>query len=48
MRGSMPGSFTPGEALSLKGGTEDSWPVEDIEGPIIISGKTQKRRKLQL
>lgn len=27
--GSMPGSFTPGDAPSLTGGTEDSWPDEE-------------------
>lgn len=47
MKGSMPGSFTPGEALSLKGGTEDSWPVENIEGgrSNYNSGKTQTKKQ---
>lgn len=32
MGASMPGSFTPGEAPSLKGGIEDSWPNKDMKG----------------
>jgi len=30
MGGSMPGSFIPGDAASLAGGSKDSWPGEEL------------------
>lgn len=47
MGGSMPDSFIPGEAPSLTGATEDSWPEQDwgsspIHTVIKITAQTEK------
>ena len=35
----MPGSFTPGEASSLRGGSDDSWPEKDRTYPQSVTAR---------